>query len=91
MIELTRLKNLLDTNPNLKIQINGHTDNVGSEENNLTLSENRAKTVYNFLIKNQIESERLSFKGFGENNPIDSNHSEKGRKNNRRTEFQVVQ
>ena len=91
LIELTRLKHLLDTNPNFKIQINGHTDNVGSEENNLTLSENRAKTVYNFLIKNQIESERLSFKGFGENNPIDSNHSEKGRKNNRRTEFQVVQ
>ena len=90
LIELNRLKTLLETNPDLKIQINGHTDNVGSEEDNLTLSNDRAKAVYDFLIENKIEANRLKFKGFGESMPIDSNETEAGRKNNRRTEFEVI-
>ncbi len=88
--ELNKLIKLLDSNPNLNIQINGHTDNVGSEIDNQTLSENRAKAVYQYLIDGQISSSRLKYKGFGENQPIDSNDTELGRKNNRRTEFVAI-
>ena len=87
--ELTRLQNLLEKNPNLRIQINGHTDNVGSDADNLTLSTNRAKSVYNWLLEKGIEVARLKFKGFGEMQPIETNETTEGRQSNRRTEFQV--
>ena len=87
LAELDRLKNLLLENVDLKIQINGHTDNVGEIADNLSLSENRAKAVQDYLIKEGIAASRLSYKGFGESQPIDSNDTEEGRKNNRRTEF----
>ncbi len=87
LTELNRLKTLLETNTTLKIQINGHTDNVGSTTENLSLSEIRAKAVADYLIEQGISAERLSYKGFGENEPIDTNDTEAGRKNNRRTEF----
>jgi len=90
VIELNHLKNLLEKNPNLNIQINGHTDNVGSEEDNQKLSENRAKAVNDFLVENGINPNRLTYKGFGETQPIDTNDTEEGRRNNRRTEFEVV-
>lgn len=88
--ELTQLKNLLKEYPNMNIQINGHTDNVGSDSANLTLSENRAKSVRDWLIKNSISANRLSAKGFGESQAIDTNDTAEGRQNNRRTEFQVL-
>lgn len=89
--ELNRLKRLLTENPKLKIRINGHTDNVGADKDNLTLSEKRAKAVYDFLVQQNIASERLQFKGFGETQPIDKNDTPIGRQNNRRTEFEVIQ
>ncbi len=88
--ELNKLLQLLQTNATLKIQINGHTDNVGSDENNMVLSTNRAKAVHDFLIKNGISASRLSYKGFGETKPIDSNNTDWGRQNNRRTEFVML-
>lgn len=87
--ELDRLARLLSKNTLLKIQINGHTDNIGSEADNLKLSETRAEAVYKYLIEKGISSERLRFKGFGETQPIADNESEEGRKMNRRTEFVV--
>ncbi|MEM7104425.1 MAG: OmpA family protein [Bacteroidota bacterium] len=90
VFELTRLKELLDDYPEMNIQINGHTDNVGSEEDNLSLSENRAKAVTNFLVQAGIAQERLQFKGFGETIPVDTNDTPEGRANNRRTEFIVI-
>ena len=87
--ELTALKRLLEENPTLKIQINGHTDNVGSEKDNLQLSDARAKAVHDFLIDAGIVPERLRYKGFGESQPIESNDTAEGRKSNRRTEFEV--
>ena len=90
-IELNRLKALLEDNPALKIRINGHTDNVGSEEDNLQLSENRAKAVYTYLIGHGIDAERLRYKGFGESNPVATNDTPEGRQENRRTEFEVMQ
>ena len=90
LIELSELKDLLVSYPNLKIQINGHTDNVGSDADNLKLSEDRAKAVLEYLTTNTIEQSRLSYKGFGESLPIDTNDSEEGRKKNRRTEFVII-
>ena len=74
----------------MSIEIGGHTDNVGAPETNQKLSEARAKSVYTYLIENGIETIRLSFKGFGQDLPIESNDTEQGRANNRRTEFKVV-
>lgn len=85
--ELNYLKQLLLDYPSMNIQINGHTDNKGSDAYNLTLSENRAKAVRDYLIQQGITSSRLSYKGYGETEPIDTNETEQGRKNNRRTEF----
>lgn len=77
-------------NPNLKIAIHGHTDDVGNDQANLILSDNRAKSVYNFLIQLGIKADRLSYKGFGETKPVASNKFETGRQKNRRTEFVIV-
>jgi len=88
--ELNKLIALLNSNPNLNIQISGHTDNVGSVQDNQRLSENRAKAVYQFLIDGKIDASRLKFKGYGESQPIDSNETDLGKKNNRRTEFIAI-
>jgi len=85
--ELNRVAKMLKDAPKLKMQINGHTDNIGSESANLLLSEQRAKAVYDYLIKHGVSSSQLSYKGFGESRPIDTNDTEEGRSNNRRTEI----
>jgi len=90
MSVLNEFIDFLTTNPTLKIKINGYTDNVGKPKENLILSENRAKAVYNYLILEDIAPNRLSYKGFGEKKPVASNKTEKGRAKNRRTEFVVV-
>ena len=88
--ELRILTELLQQNPALKIQINGHTDNTGTNQNNQLLSENRAKAVYHYLLEQGILASRISYKGFGETQPISSNDTEEGRAQNRRTEFTVT-
>ncbi len=88
--ELNQLKSLLMEYPNIRIQINGHTDNVGNSVDNLQLANNRAQSVQKWLIENGIDASRLIAKGFGETMPIDSNDTEEGRQNNRRTEFMVL-
>lgn len=90
LVELTKLIKLLKENPNMHIEIRGHTDNKGSIEYNRVLSDNRARTVYNFLIENGINSKNLTYKGYGSSMPIDTNETEEGRANNRRTEFRVI-
>lgn len=87
--ELDRLVELLQENPRLRIQISGHTDNVGTYASNQTLSENRAKAVYDYLVQNGIAAERLRYKGFGESKPLVPNDTADGRARNRRTEFVV--
>lgn len=89
-VELNRLKQMLLDYPSMRIQINGHTDNVGKDGNNLSLSQRRAKAVVSFLVQNGIDRSRLNAKGFGENQPIDSNETVEGRQNNRRTEFLIL-
>lgn len=89
-IELEILINFLENNSNLIIEIGGHTDNVGSPDYNQTLSENRAKAVYDYLLKNGVNHERLSYKGYGEILAISSNETNEGRALNRRTEFKII-
>jgi outer membrane protein OmpA-like peptidoglycan-associated protein len=89
--ELEKLLNLLNKNPKIKIQISGHTDNVGEDKYNQILSENRAKAVYDYLITNGIAKERLTYMGYGEAVPVGTNETDEGRANNRRTEFKVLE
>ncbi len=89
-IELDKIVQLLNDNPTLKIQISGHTDNQGKPPVNLTLSNNRAKTVVSYLINKRIQPARLTFKGFGETQPVADNKTESGRARNRRTELKVI-
>jgi len=79
----------LKENPHVSIEIQGHTDDVGNDKNNLILSENRAKSVYEYLIQNNIIPARLSYKGYGESKPVESNLTEEGRAKNRRTVFVI--
>jgi len=88
--ELNTIVDMLKNNPELKVEIGGHTDNVGSREYNITLSENRAKSVYDYLINNGIGAERLTFKGYGFSEPVADNDTEEGRAKNRRTEMKVL-
>jgi outer membrane protein OmpA-like peptidoglycan-associated protein/tetratricopeptide (TPR) repeat protein len=80
----------LNENPGLKVSIQGHTDNIGSTEDNLVLSEKRAEAVYQYLISIGVDPSRINYKGFGEQNPVADNRSEEGRSLNRRTEFVIV-
>lgn len=81
----------LNENIKIKVAIHGHTDNIGNDDNNMILSENRSKSVYNYLIENKVKPERLSYKGFGETKPVASNDTEQGRAKNRRTEFVILE
>jgi outer membrane protein OmpA-like peptidoglycan-associated protein len=89
-IELDDVVKLLKENPLVQIQINGYTDNVGKPADNLLLSENRAKSVVNYLKAKGIDAKRLSFKGYGETQPVSPNTTETGRALNRRTELKVL-
>ena len=88
--ELGKVVEYMNANPKMKIEIGGHTDNVGTKAYNKTLSENRAKSVYNYLVSQGIAKERLSYSGYDFSIPIATNDTEEGRAQNRRTEFKVV-
>ncbi len=89
--DLQELIKFMQTNPGVVVQIQGHTDNKGSDQYNQKLSQKRAKSVYEHLInKGGIPDERLDYKGFGEKEPIATNETEEGRAKNRRTEFKII-
>lgn len=90
VVELNKLYELLRVNPSLEIAIEGHTDNVGEDGYNLTLSEKRAQAVVNYLKERGIAPARMTFKGYGQSRPVESNDTEMGRAQNRRTEIRVV-
>jgi outer membrane protein OmpA-like peptidoglycan-associated protein len=90
MIELNKLIQLMNDNPSIKIQINGYTDNVVNDADNLKLSENRSKAVVDFLISKGIDAKRMTSKGFGKTQPSADNSTEEGRALNRRTEFKIT-
>ena len=87
--ELDMLVAYLYKNPDVSIQIQGHTDNIGSDIDNQTLSYNRAKVVFDYL-KDRVHN-KLEYVGYGESRPISSNASESSRVLNRRTSFVIIQ
>ncbi|MBI3502988.1 MAG: PD40 domain-containing protein [Bacteroidetes bacterium] len=89
-VELNKLVDFLKKNSALKIELSGHTDNVGDKKHNQTLSENRAKSVEEYLVANGIVKERLSHKGYGDTKPVAPNDSDEHKQMNRRTEFKVI-
>ncbi len=89
--ELDRLVALLSDIPSLKIEISGHTDNVGSVSFNKLLSQRRADAVVNYLAGKGVDKKRLSAKGYGQSKPVDSNNTAEGRALNRRTEFEIIE
>lgn len=89
--ELNKLVSLLQKNPTLKIEISGHTDNTGDKKANLTLSANRAKAVYDYLVNTAgIAPARLSSRGYGDTKPCVPNDTPENKAKNRRTEFKVL-
>ena len=90
-VELNTIVQLLNENPGIKIEIRGHTDNIGKADDNLKLSEKRAHAVVDYLIQKNISPTRLQAKGFGETLPLVDNTTEEGRSKNRRTELLVIQ
>ena len=75
----------------MKIEVGGHTDNVGDDALNMKLSHDRAKSVREYLVNGGIAADRLQAKGYGELNPIATNDTDDGRKSNRRTEFVILE
>jgi outer membrane protein OmpA-like peptidoglycan-associated protein len=90
-LEVDRLLNIMKENAQIKIEISGHTDNIGSAPLNSKLSEARAKTVVDYLIQKGIDQSRMAFKGYGSLQPIADNSTPTGRAKNRRVEFKILE
>lgn len=88
--ECNKLIDFLKTNPGIKIEISGHTDNDGNKKENQLLSENRAKAVFEAVVKGGISADRMKFKGYGDAKPLLPNTSAENKAKNRRTEVKVV-
>ena len=91
LIELEKLASFLENNPRLRVEISGHTDNIGSDEYNKLLSLRRAEAVVLYLVNHGIDPGRLESKGYGATDPIATNDTEQGRAMNRRTEMKILQ
>ncbi|HVF96741.1 MAG TPA: OmpA family protein, partial [Flavisolibacter sp.] len=89
-VELGKVVQLLQDNPAVKIQLEGHTDNVGASADNQKLSDARSRSVVNYLVSKGIKPDRLLAKGFGATKPVTDNKTEEGRAQNRRTELKVI-
>ncbi|MCF0207247.1 MAG: OmpA family protein [Bacteroidales bacterium] len=87
---LNEFAEFLKENGSIKVEIRGHTDNIGSAQTNINLSNQRAKAVYDYLITKGVSESKISYKGYGPNMPIADNRTEAGRAKNRRTEFYIL-
>jgi cytochrome c oxidase subunit 2 len=88
--ELNEISTLLKQNPNVKVELGGHTDSVGDDSMNEELSMRRATSVVNYLKKAGVKSQNMSSKGYGEKSPVAPNDTEEGRQENRRTELRII-
>jgi outer membrane protein OmpA-like peptidoglycan-associated protein len=88
--ELDNVVGLLNQYPSLKVELGGHTDNVGAEDSNLELSQKRADNVREYLLSKGIDAGRISAKGYGQNLPVESNDTDEGKQKNRRTELRIL-
>ena len=89
-VELDRVVTLLNENPNIEIEMSAHTDSRGSDEYNFTLSDNRAKSVMDYILSKGIAKSRITSKGYGETKPVATNDTDEGRQLNRRVEFKIM-
>jgi outer membrane protein OmpA-like peptidoglycan-associated protein len=89
--ELDRLYKVLKNNPELYVEVAGHTDSIGDNEANLKLSQLRADAIKNYLVNKGIDPKRFFTVGYGEEFPIAPNTTEEGRKQNRRTEIVIIE
>lgn len=87
--ELLQLVAFMQRNPNVEIEIAGYTDDSGTDDYNYRLSESRAFEVFKYLFLHRIRKERMTYKGYGKENPVASNDTEEGKAKNRRTEIRV--
>jgi len=87
MVSIQEIKEVLDKDPQLKLEIQGYTDDIGSAEHNQMLSQARAEAVKNELVRANIASDRLQATGFGQTKPIADNQTEQGKAKNRRVEL----
>ena len=87
MKEINRIKALMDENPSLKYEVQGHTDSTGNPESNQKLSEKRAQAIVDKMVELGVSPNRLKAVGKGETSPIGDNNTEAGRAKNRRVEF----
>ena len=90
LIEIEKFANYLLANNKLKVEVEGHTDNVGSESYNTKLSKQRAKSVYDALITFGVSFKQLSYRGYGYSMPLIDEDSDDARDKNRRTEIKVI-
>ena len=90
MTQLEKIHRFMTENPSVKIEISGHTDNSGTPAYNLSLSQKRAQSVYDYLVAHGVQPGRLLAKGYGADQPIADNSTEEGRQQNRRIEFKVL-
>ena len=90
-VELDRMADFIKNSAGIRFEIGGHTDNVGKTDYNQQLSEKRAKTVCDYLLKKGVDASQLSFKGYGASAPIGDNATQEGREMNRRTELKVLE
>ena len=88
--ELNRVVKFMNENPQINIEISGHTDNKGTHEYNVKLSEKRAKAVTDYIIKQGIKTDRIKYRGASFDEPIASNKTPEGRQLNRRVEFKII-
>ena len=88
--ELERLAKLMNENPNMRIRLEGHTDNVGNAQNNMNLSNSRVEAVKSFLVNKGVAANRIQSRGMGQTKPIAPNNTEEGRAKNRRVEFIIL-
>jgi len=89
-VELDRVVTLLKDNPAIEIEMSAHTDSKGSDEYNLKLSDNRARSVREYIVSKGIAPERIVSQGYGESKPVASNDTDDGRQINRRVEFKIL-
>ena len=88
--ELDNVASLLKANPNVKVELSGHTDSAGDDGANMDLSNRRAQAALDYLQNKGLGLSRMTSKGYGENNPINTNETPEGRQVNRRTELKIL-
>jgi outer membrane protein OmpA-like peptidoglycan-associated protein len=89
-VELDKVVEFMQSNPGLVVEIGGHTDNTGTPEYNVSLSGKRAENVANHLVNSGIAVDRISHKGYGQEQPVSTNDTAEGRALNRRTELKIL-